>query len=344
MLIYRPSSCTMAEGRTWCAWDLELSGHGHHTLQWSPFLDPDRLRLNAVFNLAAANPTRHSSCDSAIWVCFFNVPQWRSWLVMILCSVVNNSDDSRMNRASSSIRTMHTSHLEMVLMRSHRSIKWITTQKNCTIMEAMYWYNIISRDDVSTSSMPTNLLHSYRIRVKGIDAAPPPSQITSTRLKVGDTVWITNPHRWCTTKFVKGRITRITSPQLVDVDGIPWHVEDMHSWFSSLPPADDGGNPTLKRNNWQEPSFGISSSNTLSESDEEVGLVNIEPPPPTDHDSNFSAFDDLAKWHTVLQLKLINWESVFEQFVFYTSDISEKVKRSLVHTLRRYLEVVQLFM
>ena len=54
-----------------------------------------------------------------------------------------------------------------------------------------------------------------------------------------------------------------------------------------LPPADDGDDLVLESNNWQKP-----SSDTLSEIDEEVEIVNIEPPPPRNHDSNSSESDN----------------------------------------------------
>ena len=83
---------------------------------------------------------------------------------------------------------------------------------------------------------------------------PPPKQTMLAQYKEGDVVWVKNPHGWCMSKFVTGCITRITSPQSVVVNNIPWHVGDVHPWISSLLPVDNG-------------------SDTTSKSKEEVGLT-----------------------------------------------------------------------
>ena len=58
----------------------------------------------------------------------------------------------------------------------HRSVKRITVRKQCPIMEAVYWYNVILKDNVSLLTAPANLIHHYRIQLKGINALPPVSQ------------------------------------------------------------------------------------------------------------------------------------------------------------------------
>ena len=96
--------------------------------------------------------------------------------------------------------------------RSHRSIKIIVARKNCPELEVVYWYNVIPKDSLSFSTSPADILHRYHIRVRNIDATPPPEpQITGGRYKKGDIVWVKTPHGRCTTKFGTGRITEVTS-------------------------------------------------------------------------------------------------------------------------------------
>ena len=168
----------------------------------------------------------------------------RSWLL----SAVNNSDGLWTNEACSSVHTVCISHLEMVLLRG------LIRQSNELLLKELFHEGHVLVQHHTLGCFvylfcAANLLHLYRIHIKGIGAVPPPSQVTSTWLKVGDAVWVKNPHRWCTTKFVKGCVTGIASLHLVDVDATPWHVGDVFPQFSSLPLADDGGNPVLESNN-----------------------------------------------------------------------------------------------
>ena len=56
--------------------------------------------------------------------------------------------------------------------RSHRTIKRIAARKNCTIMEAVYRYNVTPKDNVSDLTAPGNSIYRYRMRVKDVDRAP----------------------------------------------------------------------------------------------------------------------------------------------------------------------------
>ena len=73
-----------------------------------------------------------------------------------------------------------------IMKHSHRSIKTITARKNFPGLEAVYWY-VTSKNSLSSSALPADVLHRYHIRVRNIDATPPPElQITGGRYKKGD--------------------------------------------------------------------------------------------------------------------------------------------------------------
>ena len=114
-----------------------------------------------------------------------------------------------------------------IVERSHRTIKHIATRTWCSVMEAVYWYNVTLKDDASASTAPANLIYSYTVRIKGIDAMLPPEDAGPISYKVGDRIWVKIPHGRCTTQFGKGTITGVYSPHSVLVDRTPRHVKDV---------------------------------------------------------------------------------------------------------------------
>ena len=56
-----------------------------------------------------------------------------------------------------------------IAKRSHHSIKRIAARKQCTIVEATYWYNVTPKDRVSLVTTPTNVIYMYQVQAKGID-------------------------------------------------------------------------------------------------------------------------------------------------------------------------------
>ena len=114
-----------------------------------------------------------------------------------------------------------------IVERSHRTIKRIAARTRCSVMEAVYWYNVTPKDDASASTAPANLIYSYTARIRGVDVTLPPEDAGPSRYKVGDNVWVKIPHGRCTTQFGKGTITGVYSPHSVLVDGTPRHIKDV---------------------------------------------------------------------------------------------------------------------
>ena len=114
-----------------------------------------------------------------------------------------------------------------IVERSHRTIKHIAARTRCSVMEAVYWYNVTPKDDASASTAPANIIYSYTAHIRGVDVTLPPEDAGPSSYKVGDSVWVKIPHGRCTTQFGKGTITGVYSPHSVLVDGTPRHVKDV---------------------------------------------------------------------------------------------------------------------
>ena len=110
-----------------------------------------------------------------------------------------------------------------IVERSH----CIAARTQCSVMEAVYWYNVTPKDDASASTAPANIIYSYTARIRVVDVTLPPEDAGPSRYKVGDNVWVKISHGRCTTQFGKGTITGVYSPHSVLVDGTPRHVKDV---------------------------------------------------------------------------------------------------------------------
>ena len=105
--------------------------------------------------------------------------------------------------------------------RSHRTIKRIAARTRCSVMEAVYWYNVTPKDDASATTAPANI-------IRGADITLSPEDARTSSYKVGDSVWVKIPHGRCTTQFGKGTITGVYSPHSVLVDGTSRHIKNVH--------------------------------------------------------------------------------------------------------------------
>ncbi|KAG0726818.1 hypothetical protein GWK47_035825 [Chionoecetes opilio] len=84
---------------------------------------------------------------------------------------------------------------------------------------------------------PANQIFRYEVRLLGIDEVRQQNQSADDqhRYSVGDRVWIRHPSRRCDSRSLEGTVTRLVSPQNVEVDGMPRHVRDLRLVTSPLP-------------------------------------------------------------------------------------------------------------
>ena len=62
-----------------------------------------------------------------------------------------------------------------IVKRCHRTVKRIAARKWCTIPEAVYWYNVMPKDDMSSTTAPANMVDRYCIWLKGINGTSVPT-------------------------------------------------------------------------------------------------------------------------------------------------------------------------
>ena len=95
-------------------------------------------------------------------------------------------------------------------------------------MEAVYWHNITSKDDVSPYTALADVLHRYHVQIKGVEVnLLPEPEVTRGKYEKGGVVWVKNPRGKCTTKYSTGRVTEVISLKSMKIDGVSRHVKGL---------------------------------------------------------------------------------------------------------------------
>ncbi|KAF0307742.1 Retrovirus-related Pol polyprotein from transposon 297 [Amphibalanus amphitrite] len=143
-------------------------------------------------------------------------------------------------------RAVHQPGGNGVVERCHRSIKVIAARRTCSVAEAVHIYNVTPRDGETTGSAPAAGVYRYAMRDCIRPAAAgesadqePPAVSDGEQLRVGDQVWMRRRGTRCTDTSRRGVVTSGVSRQVVEVDGVPWHVRDLRPRHES-PCRDDG--------------------------------------------------------------------------------------------------------
>ena len=155
-----------------------------------------------------------------------------------------------------------------IVERCHHTIKHIATRMCCSIMEALYWYNVTPKDDAMASTAPANAIYNYHIRVKGIDTVPLLGHVDSGPFNVGDAVWVKSPHGRCSTQFKKGMMTVIFSAHSVLINGILWHIRDLRPRHRSVTSEDDSSNSSFESDSNTPLLYGTEPDDSSTELEE----------------------------------------------------------------------------
>ena len=115
---------------------------------------------------------------------------------------------------------------------------------------------------------PANAIYNYHVWVKGIDTAPPLWHVDSWPFNVGDAVWVKSPHGRCSTQFKKGIVMGIYSPHSVLINGILWHIRDLHPWCRSVASEDDGCNSSSESDSSTPLLYGTEPGDSSTELEE----------------------------------------------------------------------------
>ncbi|CAM1330156.1 Uncharacterised protein r2_g3930 [Pycnogonum litorale] len=132
--------------------------------------------------------------------------------------------------------------------RCHRTVKRIAARKQCTVAEAVYWYNVSPKNDKTSSTAPANQLYSYKVRIRQIDVAPSDRTTVARNnsYEIGDKVWVRPPRNSCEKRYRIGTVTKVVSDQAVEVDNVPRHVRHLRSAIVSQDQCTDGNEKTMQ--------------------------------------------------------------------------------------------------
>ena len=151
----------------------------------------------------------------------------------------------------------------------------IAARRHCPIQEAVYWHNVTQRDSVSPPTVPANKIYHYEVRVKGVDAPITSSGPGCSYYQVGNCVWFNTVQNQWATKFSKGRVTKVISPQSILADGISCHLKDLRSRHSVISLKENfDGTPSKSKTE----SLLCDTEDTESDNSPEEGAM-AEPPP-----------------------------------------------------------------
>ena len=134
-----------------------------------------------------------------------------------------------------------------IVERNHRTIKVMAARQNVTVSEAVHRYNMTPRDGRRAATAPAAGVLVRPGRDLPVPTGPPVSRPPTVHnrergsFRVGDSVWVRcrgGPTR-CTDVSRRGVVTKVVSPQQVEVDGTPWHVRSVRHRYGAAPPAPD---------------------------------------------------------------------------------------------------------
>ena len=152
-------------------------------------------------------------------------------------------------------RAVHEPGGNGIVERSHRTVKVIAARRDCSIAEAVHIYNATPRDGERAETAPAAGIFRYALRDcvrpartddRAQESSPrrPAPASDRTRPQVGDQVWMRRRGTRCTEVSRRGTVTRVVSPQVVEVDGVPWHVRDVRPRYEEEDGvAADGAEP-----------------------------------------------------------------------------------------------------
>jgi len=183
-----------------------------------------------------------------------------------------------------------------IVERVHRTVKVIATRKSCSIPEAVHLYNVTPRDGSDEASSPAGGLYRYAVRDCVRPAADQPdtaadqperagaepdiaSPGAAVTYKVGDAVWVRRRGTRCTEQSRRGVVTGIVSTQVVEVDGLPWHVRCLRRRHDGVVTGSDSRTSSDSRDS-DEPPLYVPVHGARESGSESGGESETTPPEP----------------------------------------------------------------
>lgn len=114
-----------------------------------------------------------------------------------------------------------------IVERHHRTIKAIAERGQISPPEAVFWYNMAPKSGQKVESVPQRAVFKYEWRHPRTAQVPAEEGEKRATVRVGEEVWIKPPDARCTTRWGRGIVTSVQSPNNVSIDGIPRHILDV---------------------------------------------------------------------------------------------------------------------
>ena len=142
-------------------------------------------------------------------------------------------------------RAVHEPGGNGIVERCHRTIKVIAARRQCSVAEAVHLYNVTPRDGGTAESAPAAGVYSYSARdcvrpvpTEPVSEEPPPRVSDGAQFRVGDPVWVRRRGTRCTETSRRGTVTGVVSQQVLEVDGLPWHVRNLRPRHEAVSDGD----------------------------------------------------------------------------------------------------------
>ena len=123
-------------------------------------------------------------------------------------------------------RCAHVPSGNGIVERCHRSVKVIAARKGCSVAEAVYLYNLMPKDDCTSSTSPANMLYRYAVRIRG-EGSSEGKEAANNTYRVGEEVWVRPHNVRCDRQYDRGVVEKVVSEQAVEINGVPRHVRDL---------------------------------------------------------------------------------------------------------------------
>lgn len=133
-----------------------------------------------------------------------------------------------------------------IVERQHRTVKVMVARQKCTVPEAVHRYNFTPKDDQQAATAPAQELFRHTGRDLVFSSHDTISPETGPRdgrqrgYEVGDPVWFRKRGDQCSQVSSRGVVTRLISPQTLEVNGVPWHIRNVRHRLEEnalLPPT-----------------------------------------------------------------------------------------------------------
>lgn len=123
-------------------------------------------------------------------------------------------------------RTAHRASGNGIVERHHRTIKRMAERSRSSPIEAVFWYNLAPKKGIDKNTVPSKAIYTYDWRHPDV-VVPIEKFEENLKVKVGEEVWVKPPNIRCTSRWQRGRVTKINSNNNVEINGMPRHILDV---------------------------------------------------------------------------------------------------------------------